>query len=240
MGDSSAAGGAAAAAATGGISTLVQAGIGVLEFGVGAIQKGRANKKLAQLMGQRTLYTTPDQFYDAFNLSTQDAQTGYGAEQMQYFTDQTDRALSSSLGAATRLGADPNDIANIFDRSVSAIMKNNADSEMIKLQKFNRVYNTLNILGEEKKAEWADKEALLKDKMAAQAMKAQAGAANMQSGANMALGALANAGTDGLFNTSSPDQSLAPSLTSDYRQYSQVTARPQSYSQLVPPSFLNG
>lgn len=204
--------GAEAIAGTNPYAAAAQAGAGVLQMGIGAIQSAVGNARLKRLMQQRTAYTTPQEYFDANNMALNAAQSGYSAQSMSYLTNQTDRALSSSLGTVSKMGGDPNDVAAIFDRSVQAIMKTTSDNELLKMQKFNKVYETVNTLAKERTAEWADKEAILKDKMAAEAMKVAAGNKNQESGLNMALGAGANKAIGNLFpqTTSVTTDALAP------------------------------
>jgi hypothetical protein len=165
---------------------------GVLQAGVGAYQAISGNRRLKRLMNQREVYKMPDEVYDAFNLATNNAQTGYSADTMKYLTGQTDRALSSSLGALERMGGDPNDIMNIFDASMQNIMKIGAENDQVQFQKLNSVFAGLQGIAQGKDAEYASREALLKDKMAMEAQKVQAGMQNLQSGLNLGMNALSN------------------------------------------------
>jgi hypothetical protein len=160
---------------------------GGIEAVGGAITKIAANRRLKRLSGQRVARQTPQEFIDANNLALNEAQTGYGASSLDYFTSQSDRALTASLETVSRLGGDPNSIADIFDRNMQSIMKTTNDDALLKYQKTSRVFDSLYGLGEQRLANWADKEAVLKDKMAAEAMKVKAGADTMNSGLNLAF-----------------------------------------------------
>lgn len=191
-----------------------QTAVGVIQAGIGIAQSISGNARLKKLRGMRTAYQTPQEFFDMNAMALNAAQTGYGAQTLDYLTTQTDRALSSSLGAATSLGADANTIADIYDRNVQGIMKIGADNELQQLAKFNRVYDTTQVLANQKVAEWADKEAKIKDDMAAAAQKVAAGNKNLESGLNMALGGMANKESAGVFDmqkNTTAAQSFAPS-----------------------------
>lgn len=166
--------------------------IGGAQALIGGVQAGLAQSRLKRLAQKRTAYQTPQEVIDANSMAMQQAQTGFGAETSQYLTTQNDRALSASLGSLERLGGDPNDVAAIFDANVNNIMKTAADNEMLQMQKFNRLYATMSDVAKGKEAEWQSKEMILKDQMAAEAQKVQAGTQNIQSGANMVLGGIAN------------------------------------------------
>lgn len=188
--------------------------IGGVQAGVGAVQAIAGQARLKRLMQKRTAYVTPDEIGDMNNMAMNAAQSGFGADTLKYLTSQTDRALTSSLGAAERLGADPNDIANIFDRNVQAIMKTSADNEMLQMQKFNKLYETMTNVAKGKEAEWQSKEMILKDQMAAAAQQVQAGTQNIQSGLNAGLQGLTNAGEADLFKQAKGLGKYAPTGTS--------------------------
>ena len=210
---------------------IAQAGMGIIQSGIGIFQQAASNRRLKRLLQQRELYTTPQEFFDMNNMALNSAQTGYDADTMAYLTGQTDRALTSSFGAITRLGGDQNDISSIFDRSIQSIIKNAADSEMIKLKKFDTLMQTVGQLGQEKKAEFADRELLLKDKMAAEGMKAQAGAQNLQSGLNTVGSAIANAFS--LYGGDKPDNSGSTPLGSRYNNAGTVAPASASTNNLT-------
>lgn len=171
------------AAAVAGVAGLVQ-GVG------GLIQQGRANKQLNKLFKQRTAFETPSEIFDILQMNQYASQTGFGADTMDFLTGQADRGLSSSLGTAQRLGADPNAIGGILDSHFKNIFKIGSEDELLKMKKFDSLLNATQLLAANKEAEWLSKENILKDKMAALATKVDAGRQNLQSGANLGLNAL--------------------------------------------------
>jgi hypothetical protein len=211
------------------------------QMGLGVIQAG--NQRLKKLRGMRTAYQTPQEYYDMNAMALNAAQTGFGAQTMSYLTNQTDRALSSSLGTAVRLGADANNIADIYDKNVQSIFKIGSDNELQQYAKFNKVYETTQTLANQKVAEWADKEAKIKDDMAAAAQKVAAGNANQQSGLNMLIGGAANGKASGLWSTKTQQPQFQqvetiPTVLSPSQVYSNA---PQSINtnQLMPMNSLN-
>lgn len=173
--------------------------IGGVQAVAGIAQSVSGNRRLKRLAAQRETYKTPDEVYDAFNLSVNQAQSGLGANTKQYLTTQNDRAFSSSLDAVTKLGGDPNSVANIFDAQMNNIMKVSAADDEARLRKMDTVYKNLAMVAQGKDAEYASEQNLIKDKMAAEAAKVEAGQKNMQSGANMMLSAYANGETNKLY-----------------------------------------
>lgn len=171
------------AAAVAGVAGLIQGGIGLA-------QQGRANKQLNKLFKQRRQFETPSEIFDILQMNQYASQTGFGADTMDFLTGQADRGLSSSLGTAQRLGADPNAIGGILDSYFQDIFKIGSDDELLKMKKFDSLLNATQLLAANKEAEWLSKENILKDQMAAIATKVQAGQQNLQSGANLALGSL--------------------------------------------------
>lgn len=213
-------------------AAAVQGGIGIIQAGIGIAQSISGNARLKRLLQQREDYKTPDEVAQAFQMAQQQAQQGFGAETMSYFTNQTNNALTSSLDAAKKLGGNPNDIASIFSRNVNAIMKTASDSELARVQKFDKVYTTLAGVAQGKDAEYADRKAKFDDATAAEAMKVKAGNENLKSGLNGIMGAVANneiskKGTDGLgVGSTVPVNTLPASAQSVSQLGTTVTGAP--------------
>lgn len=157
---------------------------------IGAIGQGKANKQLNRLFKQRQAYQTPQEIFDIVNMTANNAQTGLGAETLDYLTGQADRGLSSSLDAATRLGADPNQLSGLLDSYFQDIFKIGNENELAKMKKFDSLISANQLLAQNKDAEWASRENILKDQMQATGAKAAAGLQNVQSGVNLGLNAL--------------------------------------------------
>ena len=173
-------------------AALVQAGVGVIQAGIGIGQSISGNKRLKRLLQQREDYKTPDEVADAFQIAQQQAQQGYGAETLAYLTKNTNNALTSSLDSAARMGGNPNDIAAIFSRNVDSIMATAGQSELKRVQNFDKLYTTLQGVVQGQDAEFADRRAKQDDMQAAAAMKVKAGNANLQSGINGIMGGISN------------------------------------------------
>lgn len=179
-------------------ATAVQAGIGVVQAGIGIAQSISGNKRLKRLLQQREDYKAPDEIMQQFQMAQQQAQTGYSSETLAYLTKNTNNSLTSSLDAATKLGGNPNDIASIFSRNVDAIMKTASDSELAKVQKFDKLYTAIAGVVQAKDAEFADRRAKHDDLVAREKDKIDAAKQNIQSGVNAITGAVANSQTSKL------------------------------------------
>lgn len=181
-------------------AALIGVGGGLLQAIFGAGQQKKANKQLKKLFAQRTPFQTPKEVFDVLNSTQYNAQSGYGAQTMDYLTNQADRGLASSTGTALRLGADPNVIAGLDDQYLQDIMKIGSNNSLLQLQNFDKFLNAKQLVAANKEAEWQSKEDILKDQMAMYGLKAQAGSTNVNSGFNLALTGLTNYAASTLYN----------------------------------------
>jgi hypothetical protein len=148
---------------------------------------------------------------------------------MAYLTNQNDRVLSSSLDAITRLGGNPNNVADIFDRASQNVMKTAYDNDMLQYNKLTKVFETTQALADQRVAEWADKEAKLKDEMASEAQKAAAGNKTKNTGLNLLTSAAANYDAENLYKTGQRNALTSPT---SYNGVPQETIAPlPSYMQ---------
>lgn len=171
----------------------VAMGIGALAGGIqaliGAGQAKRANRNLKRLFSQRKAYSTPSEIFEILELTQSNASQGFSDETMQFLEGGASRGLASTLGAATRLGADPNQISGVLDSYFQDIFRIGTENELVKMKKFDDFTNALKLVSDSRSAEWASEDNLIKDQMQAEAQKVGAGQANVQSGLNLALGA---------------------------------------------------
>ena len=191
----------------------LQAGVGVIQAGIGIAQSINGNKRLNRLLQQREDYKSPDEVQQQYQLAQNEAQTGYGAATMSYFTNQTNSALTNSLNTASKLGADPNSISSIFSKNVDAIIKTSSDSEMTRMMKFDKLYASIAKVIEGKDAEFADRRAKQDDLAAAARDKVKAGNENFKSGINGVMGSVANNETSKLGGPLKSTPSTDPVMT---------------------------
>jgi hypothetical protein len=157
---------------------------------LGAAQTFAGAGKMNRLLSQRKAYTTPEEYFKILNATKSMASQGYDAFTLNYLTNQTDRAFSSSVDAAKRLGADPNDLSALFDNKITAMMQIGAENHSLNLQNFSKYLEALNLIGESKTAEWKSQQDIIKDKIQAAAGNKNQGVQNIGNAANLFLSTL--------------------------------------------------
>jgi len=176
-------------------STILTAAQGAM----GIIQTISGDSKLKQLLAQRTSYKTPEEYFKILQATQNAAQQGYDAFTLNYLTNQNDRAFDEAAGAATRLGANPNDLAAIFDRKIQASMKIGAENHALNIKNFERFLSAEDVIGQNAAAEWKSEQEIIKDKMQAAGAEKAAGVQNIGSAANAAISIGASAKTSSLY-----------------------------------------
>lgn len=194
-----AAGGGGAASGAAGTLNAVGVGLSALQAGLGIVQSISGKSKMKKLLAQRKAYETPEEYFDILEATQSMAQQGYDAFTLSYLTDQMKRGLGSSIGESARLGANPNDMAEIYSRFEQGIMKIGAENHALNMENFSRYLTAKDVIGQNKAAEWSSQQDIIKDKMQAAGAEMQSGVQNIGSGANMLMGALSGKATSGLF-----------------------------------------
>jgi len=184
----------------GGPAGAISAGIGVVQTVGGLIGQSRATKEINKLMGQRKAFITPEETYQILQATQQNAQTGLGAQTLNYLTGNADKAFSSSIGAATLLGADVNDLSAIFEQRVMENMKIGAEDQTAQMANFAKYLGALNTVAENKSAEQVSKDNLIKDRIQAAAAKGGDATKNISNGLSSITGAIAAGQQMQLFN----------------------------------------
>lgn len=163
------------------------AGIG--QMVAGGIQTIIGNRKLKKALKERkeNPYIRPKEIDDIVNATQFRASTGFTSPTMDFLTNSVEKGFSSSVDAVTRLGGDPNSVANLYDRQLESMLKIGADNEAIKLQNFDRFLNAKDTLAQYKDAEFIWQDNIRKDEMQRWGQMVQAGQQNLQSGANLFL-----------------------------------------------------
>ena len=189
----------------------VNAGLGVVQTISGLIGKGKARRKIDKLLAQRKAYQTPEETYKALEATKQNAQTGFGAETLKYLTGSADRAFSSSVGAATLLGGDPNDLGAIFEQRMNESMKISGQDTALRMANFSKFLTALNTVAENKAAEQISRDNLIKDRIQAASAQGADATKNLQGGLNSILAGGSMMAASGLFGDSGGvDNSLTP------------------------------
>lgn len=201
----------------------VGASIAAAQTALGLVQAISGDAKMKKLLAQRKAYVTPDEIYDILNATASRVGSGYDPQTLNYLTNQNDRAFSSSLDAATLLGADPNQLSNLFDQQIQASMKIGADNQLLNLQNFQRYLQAESVVADNKAAEQKSQQDILKDKIQAAAVNKQAGLQNIGSGLNAGLAIASDYGTANLYSSASaPAATTTPSSTATPDYYIDV------------------
>lgn len=173
------------------------AALSALQTGWGIYQDIKSQKKINSLLTQETPFQTSQQIYDILNATLNQAQGDTITRNFE--TNQVNQNLSDSIGAATRLGADPNVLSSIFQNSVNGIMKVGEDFHQSNTAAFSNVLNAFKLLADNKDAEYASKQDILKDKLAAAGANLQTGTQNISGGLSGILSSLSSKATGDLF-----------------------------------------
>lgn len=176
---------------------FVGAGLGVLQTGIGIIQGIGAKKRINGLLDQEKPFQTSQQVYDIVNASLNNAQGDTITR--NYETNAVDQNLSDSVNAATKLGADPNVLSSLFQNSINGIMKVGQQFHESNTAAFSNVLNAFKLLSDNKDAEYASQQGIIKDKLAAAGANLQTGTANVSGGLNTILSSLSSKATGNLF-----------------------------------------
>lgn len=187
--------------------------IGLAQTFMNNAKEKRANRELKNLFSKRKAFETPEEIFDMLNLSQFNAAQGFSDETMSYLTGQAGAGLVGGLGTASRLGADPNQLAGLIDNYYQDIFKVGAENELTKMKKFDSFTNALGLVAQNAEAEWQSQDNLIKDQM--QAVASRVGAANQgqQSGLNLTLSSLAALATNNLYGGKTPNRTAITAST---------------------------
>lgn len=170
------------------------------QAGFGIVQSIASDNKIKKLLAQRKAYKTPEEYFQILQATQSMAQQGYDPVTLNYLTDQTDRAFSSGLSTATRLGANPNDLSALFDQKMQGIMKIGAENAQLNMANFSKYLSALDVIGQNKAAEWSSEQDILKDKIQAASQDKAAGVQNVGSAANAFISMDSAAKTSDLYS----------------------------------------
>lgn len=163
----------------------------------GLIQTISGANKTKSLLAQRSAYKTPEEIYKILNLTL----SGAGGDTItrDFQTNQIDRAFSQTLGTATRLGADPNDLSSLFDEKINGLMKVGQEFHASNMESMSKVLSAYNLISDNKAAEWSSQQDILKDKLQSASQEKAAGIQNLGSAANAFIGLSAASKTGDLY-----------------------------------------
>lgn len=176
----------------------VQGVLGVAQMIQGSIQQKK-------LMRQIKPFETPEEVTKILNATQSAAQGGYDPFTLSYMTNQVDRAASEAMGTAARLGADPNDLSSLLDQRIQGIMKIGAENANLNMANVSRYLGALEVVGDNKEAEWASEQNIIKDRLQAANQNKQAGLQNLGGAMNAAISLSSAAKTANIGTTSNVD-----------------------------------
>ncbi len=197
---------------------LIPAIAALAQVGFGIYQSAHGEAKNKKLLAQRKAYTTPNEIADILNATASRASSGYDPGTLDYLTNQVDRGFSSSLNAATSLGADPNQLSNIFDQKIQASMKIGAENQLLNMQNFQRYLQAESVVADNSAAEQKSQQDILKDLLQSASADKAAGFQNIGSGLNAGIAAASAYGTMQLYkDLAAPDtKNLTSTATPAY------------------------
>ena len=184
----------------GDLANPISLGLGVLQTGIGIVDNINNKKKQKNLLNQLEAYKTPDEIFDILNATQNNASQGLDATTLNYLTNQTDQAFSSSIGAGTRLGADPNDLSAIFSQKVNSIMQIGAQNHQANMANFSQYLSALGLVADNKAAEFKSQQDIIKNRLQATGVNLQTATQNISGGLNTALSALSASQIGNLYN----------------------------------------
>lgn len=171
--------------------------LGAVQGIAGLIEAGKDKRELNRLFKQRKALKTPAEIFDIVSAQQMNTESGYSPQTLEYLSGKANTGLSSTLGAATKLGADPNQLSGILDSYFKDIFKIGGENELVKMKKFDGFLNALQLLSQNKEAEQISADNLIKDQMQAVASRLAKDEKNIQSGGNLFLNGISGlAGTN--------------------------------------------
>lgn len=188
-------GGAAAGAGVAGAMPYLAA----LQAGLGIYQTIAGKNKINKLLKQRKAYQTPQEVFDILNITESNAQQGFDPTTLAYLTNQIDRGFAGGLGAATRLGADPNQLSALLDQKIQGTMKVGAENHRLNMENMSRYLGALDSVAANKAAEQKSQQDIIKDQLQAAGVQVQSGTGNLSGGINTGIAAFASDKTANLY-----------------------------------------
>ena len=190
-------------------AAAIAGSVALTTLGVGAYQKGRANKKIKKALSERKPYSTPDEVYQMLNATENKAQGDTAARDFQ--TNQLDTSFSQALGADVLLGAGPNALSDLFGQKIQGLLQVGNQFHASNMEAFGNYMKSLNIVAENKAAEQGSVDNIWKDAMQSYAQQKADANATMNSGINGLVGAASMYGTNKLYGNNNRGGSYATS-----------------------------
>jgi hypothetical protein len=175
-----------------------EAALGAIQTGIGIVKSIGSKKRTNKLIDQLNPYATPDAFYQGLNLTESRAQGDTITR--GYQQDQLDNAFAGYLGAATNLGADPNQLSAAFGQKIQGLMQVGEQFHQSNTQAFSAMLQGYNALAENKTAEQVSKNDIVKNRIQAENANFKTANDNIGNGLNTLLASLSSKGMMDLFS----------------------------------------
>lgn len=175
--------------------------VGVTGIVVGAVQTGKANKRIKNAMAQRKAYKTPDEVFQLLNSAESKAQGDTITRDFQQ--NQLDMGFADALGTAETLGAGPNQLSSLFGQKIQGMLQVGEEFHRSNMEAWGNYAKALAVVGENKAAEQASQDNIWKDYMAALSKQKEAGQATTNAGINSLIGGISAYGTGQLYKDKS-------------------------------------
>ena len=194
-------------------------GVGAISLTKGIIDSNNASSKDKVAQSKITPYKTPKELIDVLNASQNNAQSGLGADSLNYLTSQTDNAFSGSVSAAQRLGADPNALSALFGQKIDGVMRIGEVDHQAKLQNFSQFINAENTMAANNAAEQKSQQDQLKDQLQRIAQEKAQASAQITNGLNTGLSAYSDYKLGQLYKENNNTSPLPVSSTTNSTGY---------------------
>ena len=181
-----------------------EAGLGVLQTGIGIVNSIGARKRQKKLLSQRTSYKTPAEINQILQATQQNASIGLDPSTMDFVNNKTNASFASSLDVIQRLGDDPNAMSSIFGQKVDALGDIAEMDTQTKMKNFSAYLGALGTVADNKTAEWKSEQDIIKDKLQAAAADLNTANQNISGGLNTVAGAASAQMTMDLYGNKKP------------------------------------
>lgn len=177
--------------------TGITEALGIAQGIYGAFKAGATEKKINALLEKRTAYKTPDEIFKILNATEQKSQGDTITRDFEL--GQLDQGFANTLGTVQLLGGDPNTAASLFDRKMQGILQVGQQFHASNMEAFGKYMGALNLVSENKAAEWQSQQDILKDKLQAASGAKGDAFKNISGGINTLLSGLAANAEMGLY-----------------------------------------
>lgn len=183
------------------VAAIAAAVVGVTGIVVGAVQTGKANKRIKGAMNARKAYSTPDEVYKLLNAAENKSQGDTITR--DYQTNQLDMSFADALGTAETLGAGPNQLSALFGQKVNGMLQVGENMHRSNMEGWGNYMKALAVVGENKAAEQASQDNIWKDYMQALSKQKEAGQSTTNAGINSLISGVGIYGQNQLYKDKS-------------------------------------